>query len=284
MGKEDPVLALLKARGFKFKKQFGQNFIFNSWILNQIVDFAELVPNDIVVEVGSGAGTLTEVIAMRQAQVISIELDKNLIPILQQRLKAYPQVHLIQGDVMSLDLDQVVKDHKLTWPYKIVANLPYQISTPFLTMVFRHLQGVSDGVVLVQKEVANKVVAKPGTEGYGMLSLAAAWFGECSVVYELEAEYFTPAPPVDSALLRIKRLPNKLGVEEKALWTLIRGIMNQRRKNLLNGLKSLGSFQPKNDMQWQDALAAAAIPGSCRGEELSIEQFADIVKAAGYQS
>lgn len=276
------VLDLLKSRRFKFKRQLGQNFITNSFILNHIVDFAELVPNNMVVEVGAGAGTLTEVIAQREAQVLAIELDRSLIPILQLRLKDYSNIEVLQGDVLSLDLDQIVKERGHTAPYKIVANLPYQISKPFLTCVFRQLKGLSDGVILVQKEVAQKVVAQPGTEGYGMLSLAAAWFGECSIVLELEPEFFTPAPPVDSALLRIQRRPNLLAVDEQALWTLIRGVLNQRRKTLLNGLKSLGGFQPKQNMSWQEVLEISGIPGNCRGEELSLEQFALIIRTAGY--
>jgi len=282
MGKNDPLMALLKAKGFKFKRNLGQNFLFNPWILNEIVDFAELLPNDIIVEVGAGAGTLTEVLAQRQAQVISIELDRTLIPILQERLKDYSNVSLVQGDALSLDIDQLVKDQGFNCPYKIVSNLPYQISTPFLTKVFRQLQGVSDGVILVQKEVAQKVVAAPGSEGYGMLSLAAKWFGDCSIVLELGPDYFTPEPPVDSALLKFRRLPNNFAVDEKALWTLIRGIMNQRRKNLFNGLKSLGAFQPKNSLSWQEVLEQAGISGICRGENLSMQQFVDIIKAAGY--
>ena len=280
--KDQTALDLLKARKFKFKRQMGQNFIFNRWILNQIADYADIRSGESVVEVGAGAGTLTEVLAERGAKVLAVELDRSLMPVLQTRLKEFENIQLMQGDVMAMDLDQTTRQMGLEWPYKIVSNLPYQISTPFLTMVFRQLKGVSEGVIMVQKEVALKVIAQPGTENYGMLSLGAAWFGQAEIVCELEPEYFTPAPPVDSAVLKIKRIPNKLGVEERALWTLIRGVMNQRRKNLLNGLKSLGGFVPRTGATWSDVLEQAWISGQVRGETLSLDQFAAIVRVAGF--
>jgi 16S rRNA (adenine1518-N6/adenine1519-N6)-dimethyltransferase len=280
--KDQTALDLLKARKFKFKRQMGQNFIFNRWILNQIADYADIRSGESVVEVGAGAGTLTEVLAERGAKVLAVELDRSLMPVLQTRLKEFGNVQLLQGDVMAMDLDQATRQMGLEWPYKIVSNLPYQISTPFLTMVFRQLKGVSEGVIMVQKEVALKVIAQPGTENYGMLSLGAAWFGQAEIVCELEPEYFTPAPPVDSAVLKIKRIPNKLGVEERALWTLIRGVMNQRRKNLLNGLKSLGGFVPRTGTTWSEVLEQAGISGQVRGETLSLDQFAAIVRMAGF--
>lgn len=280
--KDQEVQNLLKARNFKYKRQMGQNFIFNRWLLNQIADYAEIKPGESVVEVGAGAGTLTEVLAQHGAKVLALELDRSLMPILQTRLKDCETVQLLQGDVLSMDLDQVTRQMGLEWPYKIVSNLPYQISTPFLTMVFRQLKGVSEGVIMVQKEVAQKVIAQPGTEHYGMLSLGAAWFGQAEILCELEPQCFTPAPPVDSAVLKIKRCSNQLGVEERALWTLIRGVMNQRRKNLLNGLKSLGGFVPRTGAAWSEVLEQAGISGQCRGETLSLDQFAAIVRAAGF--
>jgi len=280
--KDQEVQNLLKARNFKYKRQLGQNFIFNRWLLNQIADYAEIKPGESVVEVGAGAGTLTEVLAQHGAKVLALELDRSLMPILQTRLKDCETVQLLQGDVLSMDLDQVTRQMGLEWPYKIVSNLPYQISTPFLTTVFRQLKGVSEGVIMVQKEVAQKVIAQPGTEHYGMLSLGAAWFGQAEIVCELEPQCFTPEPPVDSAVLKIKRCPNQLGVEERALWTLIRGVMNQRRKNLLNGLKSLGGFVPRTGATWSEVLELVGISGQCRGETLSLDQFAAIVRAAGF--
>ena len=283
MTKEHPMQSLLKNRGFKYKKQLGQNFIFNPFLLQQIADAGEVAPGDLVIEAGAGAGTLTETLAGRGARVIAVEFDRALMPILKEKFRDEPAVELIQGDVMSLDLDCLAREAGCL-EYKIVANLPYQISTPFLTQMFRRLKGLTGGAVMVQKEVALKVTAQPGEEGYGMLALAAAAFGSAELAFFLEPDYFTPPPPVDSAVLTFRRLPKDLGVQEKALWLMIRGVMNQRRKNILNGLKSLGAFLPQNGLTWPEALAKTGISGQCRGETLSLEQFAAIARAAGYEA
>lgn len=283
MAKDNPVQSMLKNRGFKYKKQLGQNFIFNSFILNQIADEGGVEEGDLIIEAGAGAGTLTEVMASRGARVIAVEFDRALTPILKEQFKDEEAVELIQGDVMSLELDRLAEEAGAK-EYKIVANLPYQISTPFLTRMFRQLKGLTGGAVMVQKEVAMKVTAEPGEEGYGMLALAAAAFGQVELAFVLEPGYFTPPPPVDSAVIAFRRCRPELGVEDKALWLLIRGVMNQRRKNILNGLKSLGAFQPKNGLTWPEALEEAGISREVRGETLSLEEFADIVRAAGYAS
>ena len=281
MVKENPVQTMLKDRQFKYKKQLGQNFLFNSFILNQIADEGGIEEGDLVIEAGAGAGTLTEVMAARGARVIAVEFDRALMPVLEERFMDEAAVELIQGDVMTLDLDRLARDLGRE-DYKIIANLPYQISTPFLTRMFRQLEGLTGGAVMVQKEVAMKVTAEPGREGYGMLSLAAAGFGRVELAFVLEPEYFTPPPPVDSAVISFRRQRPKLGADEKALWLMIRGVMNQRRKNIMNGLKSLGAFQPKNGLSWPEVLEVAGISGQCRGETLSLDQFAAIASAAGF--
>ena len=275
-GKGDPALKALARRGFRFKKDLGQHFLFNNFVLEQIVEAAAVRAGDLVVEAGAGAGSLTAALAEKGAKVIAVELDRALIPFLSERFKNEPDVEILQGDVMKLDPDALAP------AYKICANLPYNISTPFISKAFLHMQGLEAGAVLLQKEVADKVTALPGQENYGLLALAAARYGETRQVLTLEPGYFTPRPPVDSALVGFRRDPPALGADERALWTVIRGLFNQRRKNLSNGLKSLGTFVPANGISWAEALESAGLDRNRRPETLSLAEFATLVKAAGY--
>ena len=285
--KENTALTALARQGFRFKKELGQNFIFNAFVLEQMADAAGIEPGDTVIEAGAGAGSLTAVLAERGAKVMAIELDKALIPYLRDRFRDEPCVEIIQGDVMKLDLDALAATGSgapggAAAAYKICANLPYNISSAFVTMVFRRLRGAEGGAVMLQKEVAGKVTAQPGQDDYGLLALAAAWYGEAKQVMVLEPAYFTPPPPVDSAVVAFRRRRLELGAEENALWLVIRGLFNQRRKNLLNGLKSLGAFTPANGRSWAEVLESAGIDHRRRPEALSLEEFAAIAAAAGY--
>ncbi len=283
MSKDHPALAALKRQGFRFKKELGQNFLFNSFILEEIAEGAGVKAGDLVIEIGAGAGTLTAELAAKGVKVKSIELDRSLISYLRQRFKEEPAVEIIQGDAMKLDLEALALQEGYA-AYKIAANLPYHISTAFVTMAFRQLKGLESGAIMLQKEVADKILAAPGQEGYGLLSLAAAWYGEVKLLMELEPAYFTPPPPVNSAVIAFSRRPPAFAatVEEKALWLVIRGLFNQRRKSLLNGLKSLGAFTPSGGRSWPAVLEEAGIDSSRRPETLSLEEFAAIVTAAGY--
>lgn len=274
---KDPALAALNRQGFRFKRELGQNFLFNAFVLEQVAEAAEAGPGDTVIEAGAGAGSLTAVLAERGANVKAVELDRTLIPFLQNRFGGESRVEIIHGDVMKMDLDSLVSA-----PYKICANLPFNISTAFVTMVFRRLRRAEGGAIMLQKEVAEKITARPGQENYGLLALAAAWYGETSQSMVLEPAYFTPPPPVDSAVIAFRRRSPVLGAEENALWLVIRSLFNQRRKNLLNGLKSLGAFIPSNGLSWAEALEDAGVDHRRRPETLSLEEFAAIVEAAGY--
>lgn len=276
--KDNPILTALARQGFHFKKELGQNFLFNPFILEQIAGCADIGEGDVVIEAGAGAGSLTSSLAARGAKVIAVELDRALIPFLEERFQNEPRVEIIRGDVMKLDLDALAA-HR---PYRICANLPYHISTAFISMVFRQLKNLEAGAVMLQKEVAEKVTALPGGEAYGPLALAAAWFGSAEKVMTLEPVYFTPPPPVDSAVIAFRRQRQAIGAEEKVLWLVIRGLFNQRRKNLLNGLKSLKPFVPRDGKTWPEALEEAGIDHRRRPETLSLWEFAAIVNAAGY--
>ena len=271
----DPVLTALIRQGFRFKKELGQNFLFHPFILEQIAGCADICAGDVVIEAGAGAGSLTAVLAAIGARVIAVELDRALIPFLRKRFEQNPGVTILQGDIMKMDPDRLAEGEA----YKICANLPYHISTAFLSGIFRHTEGLAAGAVLLQKEVADKVTALPGDDNYGLLALAAAWFGDTKQVMRLGPEYFTPPPPVDSAVVAFQRKPNKPDVEEEVLWRVIRGLFNQRRKNLLNGLKSLKPMAPQGGESWTEVLGKAGLDYRRRPETLSLEEFVLIARA-----
>ena len=274
----DPVLTALVRQGFRFKKELGQNFLFHPFILEQIAECAGIRSGDVVIEAGAGAGSLTAALAATGASVIAVELDRALIPVLRQRFAQNPGVTILQGDILKMDLDSLAEGGT----YKLCANLPYHISTAFLSGIFRHTEGLAAGAVLLQKEVANKVTALPGSNNYGLLALAAAWFGDTKQVMRLGPEYFTPPPPVDSAVVAFQRKPNKPDVAEEILWRVIRGLFNQRRKNLVNGLKSLKPLAPRGGEGWAEVLEKAGLDYQRRPETLSLEEFALIARAVDY--
>ena len=289
----NPVLASLYQQGFRFQTNMGQHFLFNSFLLQQIVHRAGIEAGDVVIEAGAGAGSLSEVLANMGTQLIAIELDRALIPFLQNRFRDNPAVDIVHGDVMKLDLDRLAEEKEgkgdnsgnsgecSRW-YKLCANLPYNISTPFITLCFRQWKGLASGAVLLQKEVADKVTAKPGEDGYGMLSLAANWYGKVEQAMDIDPNYFIPRPPVDSALVTFTHIPHDFAVDEKALWLVIRALFNQRRKNVQNGLKSLSPMQPRGDRSWATVLELSGIDAQRRPETLSLMDFVSIVTTAGY--
>lgn len=281
--KENPALAALFRQGFRFKKELGQNFLFNPFVLEAVAEGAGIEAGDLVIEVGAGAGSLTAALVAQGARVKAIELDRSLIPYLRRRFQDEAAVEIIQGDVMKLNLDELAARAGAE-TYKLAANLPYHLSSAFVDLAFRQLKGLAAGAIMLQKEVAEKITAAPGQDGYGRLALAAAWYGEVSLAMELAPAYFTPPPPVASAVLTFRRRQQPLepAVDDKVLWLVIRGVFNQRRKSLLNGLKSLGALLPAGGLDWREVLAAAGIDSGRRPETLALTEFAAIVKAAGY--
>jgi len=285
--KADHVLSQLARRKFRFKKELGQNFLFNDFALRQIVDSAGIKPGDFVVEVGAGAGSLTRAIADKRAKVVAVELDRTLIPFLNELFRDEPDVRVARGDIMKMDIDTLIasvfdidKDADQPVPYKICANLPYNISTAFVTRAFRELRRMEAGAVLVQKEVADKITARPGQESYGPLSLAASWYGEVRQAFDLGPEYFTPAPPVFSTLVTFKRERERFtGVNERILWTIIRSLFNKRRKTALSGLRSIKDISPREGASWADVLDSAGIDRARRPETISLDEFALIAAA-----
>lgn len=263
---------ILSKYNFKFKKRFGQNFITDPGILNKIVDAAEVTEDDLVIEVGPGLGTLTKAIAEKAGQVISIEIDKDLIPILKETLGDVDNVQVIEGDALKLNLDQLVIERlgELR-PYKIVANLPYYITTPLIMHFLEEGYNVERIVVMVQKEVAQRIVANPGTKDYGALTVNLELFTQAKIAFIVPRHIFTPRPDVDSAIvdLLVRKPPLYPTKDRDFLRKLITAAFGQRRKTLLNSLRALAI--DKNILI--EAMEATNIDSSRRGETLSLEEF-----------
>ena len=260
----------LKKEKFRFKKQFGQNFISDDHLLAKIVEAAEITPEDVVIEIGPGAATLTAALAEKAAQVIAIEIDKDLFPIIERRMAGYAKFELVAGDAMKVDFDALAAKYGAK-RYKVVANLPYYITTPIVMRFLEEGFRVSELVIMVQQEVADRFLANPGTKAYGAITAAINYYGSVSRAFNVPRTMFTPRPEVDSSIVKIKCYENKPfeADDEKLLRRVIKAAFGQRRKTLNNALKALNL--PKEELD--EALKTAEIDASLRGETLSIEEF-----------
>lgn len=260
----------LKKEKFRFKKQFGQNFISDDHLLAKIVEAAEITPEDVVIEIGPGAATLTAALAEKAAQVIAIEIDKDLFPIIERRMAGYSNFELVAGDAMKVDFDALAAKYGAK-RYKVVANLPYYITTPIVMRFLEEGFRVSELVIMVQQEVADRFLANPGTKAYGAITAAINYYGSVSRAFNVPRTMFTPRPEVDSSIVKIKCYENKPfeADDEKLLRRVIKAAFGQRRKTLNNALKALNL--PKDELD--KALQMAGIDAARRGETLSVEEF-----------
>ena len=260
----------LKKEKFRFKKQFGQNFISDDHLLAKIVEAAEITPEDVVIEIGPGAATLTAALAEKAAQVIAIEIDKDLFPIIERRMAGYSNFELVAGDAMKVDFDALAAKYGAK-RYKVVANLPYYITTPIVMRFLEEGFRVSELVIMVQQEVADRFLANPGTKAYGAIPAALNYYGSVSRAFNVPRTMFTPRPEVDSSIVKIKCYENKPfeADDEKLLRRVIKAAFGQRRKTLNNALKALNL--PKDELD--KALQRAGIDAARRGETLSVEEF-----------
>ncbi len=266
----------LKRENFRFKKQFGQNFISDDHLLAKIVEAAEITPEDIVIEIGPGAATLTAALAEKAKQVIAIEIDSDLLPIIERRMRGYANFELVAGDAMRMDFDGLAAKYGAR-KYKVVANLPYYITTPIVMRFLEEGFRVSELVIMVQKEVADRFLAQPGTKTYGAITVAINYYGSVSRAFNVPRTMFTPRPEVDSSIVKIKCYENKpfAADDEKLLRRVIKAAFGQRRKTLNNALKALNLSKEELD----EALKTAEIDASLRGETLSIEEFVRLSNA-----
>ena len=266
-----------KNYNFVFQKKFGQNFLIDTHVLDKIIGSAEITKDDVVLEIGPGIGTMTQYLACAAKKVIAVEIDKALIPILEDTLSEYENVRVINHDVLKVDIAKLAEEENGGKPIKVVANLPYYITTPIIMGLFENHVPIKSITVMVQKEVADRMQVGPGTKDYGALSLAVQYYAKPYIVANVPPNCFMPRPKVGSAVIRLERYENPpVTVEdEKLMFRLIRASFNQRRKTLANGLKN----SPELDYTKEEIEAAIEALGrgaSIRGEALTLEEFAKL--------
>lgn len=269
------TIEVIKKYEFCFQKKFGQNFLIDGHVLDKIIAGAGVTKDDMVLEIGPGIGTMTQYLAEAAGKVVAVEIDRNLLPILQETLSDYDNVKVIHADVLSLDLEKLVQEENGGRPIKVVANLPYYITTPIIMALFEQHVPLANVTVMVQKEVAARMKSGPGSKDYGALSLAVQYYAEPYIVANVPCNCFMPRPNVDSAVIRLTRYeePPVQVKDEKMLFKIIRASFNQRRKTLQNGLNNSSELNFTKD-QIAAAIAAVGFSPSVRGEALTLEQFA----------
>lgn len=271
------TIEVIKKYEFCFQKKFGQNFLIDGHVLDKIIAGAGVTKDDMVLEIGPGIGTMTQYLAEAAGKVVAVEIDRNLLPILQETLADYDNVKVIHADVLSLDLEKLVQEENGGRPIKVVANLPYYITTPIIMALFEQHVPLANVTVMVQKEVAARMKSGPGSKDYGALSLAVQYYAEPYIVANVPCNCFMPRPNVDSAVIRLTRYeePPVQVNDEKMLFKIIRASFNQRRKTLQNGLNNSSALNFTKD-QIAAAIAEAGFSPSVRGEALTLEQFAKL--------
>lgn len=271
------TIEVIKKYEFCFQKKFGQNFLIDGHVLDKIIAGAGVTKDDMVLEIGPGIGTMTQYLTEAAGKVVAVEIDRNLLPILQETLADYDNVKVIHADVLSLDLEKLVQEENGGRPIKVVANLPYYITTPIIMALFEQHVPLANVTVMVQKEVAARMKSGPGSKDYGALSLAVQYYAEPYIVANVPCNCFMPRPNVDSAVIRLTRYeePPVQVKDEKMLFKIIRASFNQRRKTLQNGLNNSSELNFTKD-QIAAAIAEAGFSPSVRGEALTLEQFAKL--------
>ncbi len=275
LGNPTKTTEILKKYQFHFQKRYGQNFLIDSHILEKIVQASDITKEDFVLEIGPGIGTMTQYLAEAAGWVTAVEIDKTLIPVLQDTLSAYQNVTVINADILKLDLHALIKEKNNGNPIKIVANLPYYITTPIIMGLFESHIPLKSIIIMVQKEVADRMQAGPGTKDYGALSLAVQYYARPEILFTVSPGCFMPRPNVGSAVIRLVRyVDNPVSVRDEAhMFSLIRAAFGQRRKTLVNGLANAGNLQITKE-QTLHALEEMHLDASVRGEALTLSQFA----------
>lgn len=277
LGIPSNTIAVLQKHQFQFQKKYGQNFLIDSNVLQKIVDAAEIGKEDCVLEIGPGIGTMTQYLAEQAGKVISVEIDKNLIPILNDTLSAYDNVTLLCGDILKTDIGELCDTYNEGKPLKVVANLPYYITTPIIMGLFESGVPLSSITIMVQKEVADRMRVGPGTKDYGALSLAVQYYARPEIVAQVSPDCFIPKPGVGSTVIKLTRYdsPPVSVKDEKKMFSLIRAAFNQRRKTLVNALSNAGMEQITKE-KVQKVLEEMGLSPSIRGEALTLDRFAEL--------
>jgi len=271
------TIAVLQKYNFNFQKKFGQNFLIDTHVLDKIIEESHITKDDCVLEIGPGIGTMTQYLAENAREVIAVEIDRALIPILQDTLSAYDNVTVINEDILKVDINKIAEEKNNGKPIKVVANLPYYITTPIIMGLFESHVPLKSITIMVQKEVADRMQEGPGSKEYGALSLAVQYYAKPEIVANVPPNCFMPRPNVGSAVIRLTRYeePPVDVKDDKYMFALIRASFNQRRKTLVNGLLNAGNLNiTKEDIL--NALEEMQLSPTVRGETLSLQQFATL--------
>ncbi|RKO67937.1 16S rRNA (adenine(1518)-N(6)/adenine(1519)-N(6))-dimethyltransferase RsmA [Desulfofundulus salinus] len=275
------IRAILEKHNIRLRKSLGQNFLMDGNIVRKIVTASRVAPGDVVVEIGPGAGTLTAALAGTCAHVVAVELDKRLLPVLEEVLGGLQNVTVVSKDALEVDFDQLVARATGATTYKVVANLPYYITTPLIMHLLRGQSGVTEMVLMIQLEVADRLVARPGSKDYGAFTVTVQYYCRPEILFRVPRTVFFPQPEVDSAVVRLaKRQEPEVAVDDEDLFfTLVRGAFGQRRKTLANALAGAKIFPGWTRAIWEEVLKRAGIDPRCRGETLGLAEFAALARA-----
>lgn len=275
LGNPKRTIEVLQKYDFVFQKKFGQNFLIDTHVLDKIISAAEITKDDFVLEIGPGIGTMTQYLACAAREVVAVEIDKALIPILEDTLQEYSNVTVLNEDILKVDIKKLADEHNNGNPIKVVANLPYYITTPIIMGLFEGDVPIESITVMVQKEVADRMQVGPGTKEYGALSLAVQYYAEPYIVANVPPNCFMPRPKVGSAVIRLtKHAEPPVEVSDtKLMFRIIRASFNQRRKTLANGLNNSPELSFGKE-EIQRAIKACGFPEGIRGEALTLEEFA----------
>ena len=277
LGNPKYTIEVLQKYNFAFQKRFGQNFLIDTHVLEKIIASAEITKDDFVLEIGPGIGTMTQYLAEAAREVAAVEIDNTLIPILKDTLKDWDNVTVINDDILKVDIRKLALEKNKGCPIKVVANLPYYITTPIIMGLFENQVPIDSITIMVQKEVADRMQVGPGTKDYGALSLAVQYYARPEIVANVPPNCFMPRPKVGSAVIRLERYekPPVQVKDEKLMFRLIRASFNQRRKTLVNGLKNSQELSFDKETI-EKAILACGLPLTIRGESLTLEQFAQL--------
>ncbi|HIS62933.1 MAG TPA: 16S rRNA (adenine(1518)-N(6)/adenine(1519)-N(6))-dimethyltransferase RsmA [Candidatus Scybalomonas excrementigallinarum] len=271
------TIEIIQKYQFGFQKKFGQNFLIDDHVLTKIMDGANVTKDDFVLEIGPGIGTMTQYLAERARQVLAVEIDTKLLPILEETLAPYDNVEVLNNDILKVDMNEIANKYNNGKPIKVVANLPYYITTPIIMGLFESGVPIDNITVMVQKEVADRMQVGPGTKDYGALSLAVQYYAEPYIIANVPPNCFIPRPNVGSAVIRLTRHqePPVQVKDEKLMFRIIRASFNQRRKTLQNGLNNAQdlSFSKEEIVR---AIESIGLKATVRGEALTLEEFAKL--------